>query len=135
MLIGYVIQTCCHSSCGISFAVPKQWDDEKRKDYTNFYCPNGHGQSYKKGGSAEDNLRRENERLVQNTAYLEDKIREKDQKIKREKKNAMAYKGHATRIKNRVAAGVCPCCNRTFANLASHMKTKHKDYKEQEIVA
>lgn len=26
----------------------------------------------------------------------------------------------------RVNAGVCPCCNRTFQNLARHMATKHK---------
>ena len=24
--------------------------------------------------------------------------------------------------------GVCPCCTRTFPNLAAHMKTKHPDF-------
>ena len=24
-------------------------------------------------------------------------------------------------------AGTCPCCNRTFTNLARHMASKHKD--------
>jgi hypothetical protein len=28
---------------------------------------------------------------------------------------------------SRVSAGVCPCCNRTFQNVARHMKTKHPD--------
>ena len=27
----------------------------------------------------------------------------------------------------RVKAGVCPCCNRTFQNLARHMANKHPD--------
>lgn len=30
-----------------------------------------------------------------------------------------------SRKMKRVGNGVCPCCNRTFANLARHMKTKH----------
>lgn len=36
-----------------------------------------------------------------------------------------------TRIKNRVAKGVCPCCNRHFDNLQSHMETKHPNYSQQ----
>jgi hypothetical protein len=39
-----------------------------------------------------------------------------------------AEKAAKTKIKNRVAKGVCPCCNRTFQNLADHMKSKHPDY-------
>jgi hypothetical protein len=31
------------------------------------------------------------------------------------------------RIEKRIHAGVCPCCNRTFQNLARHMNTKHPD--------
>ena len=40
-------------------------------------------------------------------------------------------KGQVTRIKKRVANGVCPCCNRTFKDLAAHMSTQHPDYIEQ----
>lgn len=29
---------------------------------------------------------------------------------------------------NRVSAGTCPCCNRSFKQLAAHMKNKHPDY-------
>ena len=43
-------------------------------------------------------------------------------------RSAAAYKGHLTRVKRRVGNGVCPCCNRTFKNLADHMTTKHPDY-------
>jgi hypothetical protein len=34
----------------------------------------------------------------------------------------------ATRIRNRIAAGVCPCCTRTFKNVARHIKDKHPTY-------
>jgi len=35
-----------------------------------------------------------------------------------------ALKRHKTRTKN----GACPCCNRTFVQLARHIKTKHPEY-------
>lgn len=50
----------------------------------------------------------------------------------RQAKNAInkarAEKAAKTRIKNRIKNGVCPCCNRTFANLHAHMKKQHPDY-------
>jgi hypothetical protein len=42
-----------------------------------------------------------------------------------------ATKGHVTRKKRqleRVASGVCPCCNRSFVNLRRHMKTQHPEF-------
>lgn len=36
--------------------------------------------------------------------------------------------GVVTRMKRRAAAGVCPCCHRTFRQLAAHMVAKHPDY-------
>lgn len=37
----------------------------------------------------------------------------------------------AERLRRRTAAGVCPCCNRSFVQLARHMKTKHPDHVEK----
>jgi hypothetical protein len=34
------------------------------------------------------------------------------------------------RLKKRSAAGVCPCCNRTFKELANHMKSKHAQFRQ-----
>ncbi len=39
-----------------------------------------------------------------------------------------AAKGQVTKLKNRAAAGVCPCCNRTFKQLATHMQMKHPEW-------
>ena len=46
----------------------------------------------------------------------------------KERHRANGYKGHATRISKRVKNGVCICCNRTFADLARHMATKHPTF-------
>lgn len=45
-----------------------------------------------------------------------------------ERHRANALKGHLTRLRNRVGNGVCPCCNRTFQNLARHIKKKHPEF-------
>ena len=37
-------------------------------------------------------------------------------------------KGAKTKLKKRIANGVCPCCNRTFVNVQRHMATQHKDF-------
>ena len=44
-----------------------------------------------------------------------------------------AIKGQLTRAKRRISKGVCPCCNRTFQNLANHISEKHPDYSEQSM--
>lgn len=43
-----------------------------------------------------------------------------------------ATKGVVTRLKRRVSAGTCPCCKRTFKQLARHMKQKHPDFPSTE---
>ena len=37
-------------------------------------------------------------------------------------------KAAKTRLKNRVGKGVCPCCNRSFANLKRHMASQHPEF-------
>lgn len=119
-----VTQTCCHSSCGILFAVPKTWNDERRRDHSSFYCPNGHIQSYLGESDVEKayRLRAETERTMQakvnearHAQLVAESERDKAIKAKR-------------RIERRISKGVCACCNRTFADLQRHMATKHKDY-------
>lgn len=39
-----------------------------------------------------------------------------------------ATKGVVTRMKRRVSAGTCPCCKRTFSQLAAHMAMKHPEW-------
>lgn len=43
------------------------------------------------------------------------------------RKSRSACRGHYHRVTRRIKAGVCPCCTRTFQNLARHMHTKHPD--------
>jgi Zn ribbon nucleic-acid-binding protein len=111
-------------SCGIEFAVPDSWRARRLDDHKDWYCPNGHGQSYT-GKSEAEQLRARLERAE----AREQSWRDQAQAAERSR---IAVAGHLTRVKRRVANGVCPCCQRQFANLHRHMTTQHPTYADQE---
>ena len=47
-----------------------------------------------------------------------------------QKNCARAQKAAKTKLIKRIKNGICPCCNRTFKQLAAHMKNKHPEYVE-----
>lgn len=122
-------------SCGILFAWPAEFHDAVRKSGGRHkgYCPNGHVIQWAKSEAdlVRDELAQERhlrQRAEQNVAYWQDDAREARERAERERRRANGYKGHATRITKRAKAGVCPCCNRTFKQLAAHMANKHPEF-------
>lgn len=47
--------------------------------------------------------------------------------------SARAYKGAATKARKRAKAGTCPCCKRTFQQLARHMASQHPDFEPDAV--
>lgn len=117
-------QQCC--DCGIPFRVPTGYTDLRRRDGKQFFCPNGHGMTY--GESELDRFRRERDQLKQDAARLEDNIRFYREARDVADRRAGAARGQITKLKKRAQAGICPCCNRQFVQLARHMQTKHPDF-------
>lgn len=116
--------TCCN--CGVRFGMPESLNAWLRADARRwFYCPNGHRQHYANEDNDIDAMRRERNRLKQDAARRDDVERALRDQRDAAQRSASAYKAAATRIKNRVKSGVCPCCNRTFQNLARHMASQH----------
>jgi|HubBroStandDraft_2_1064218.scaffolds.fasta_scaffold82583_2 hypothetical protein len=105
--------------CGIEFAMPHIIERKRAEDGKAFFCPNGDKISY--GPSLLD---RERSRLLRMEAQL---THERDQREAAER-SAAAYRGQVTKIKRRVGNGVCPCCKRSFANLARHMEGQHPGF-------
>jgi hypothetical protein len=105
--------------CAVVFGVPGRFLDERRKDKRRFFCPNGHSMSYQES---------EADRLRKRIAGLEGSlVAARDQRLAAERSNT-ALKGQITKARRRAAAGVCPCCHRTFQQLALHMSNKHPDH-------
>lgn len=115
-----VIHTCW---CGIRHAIPSALSRQAVDNRMEVYCPLGHTWVKKKtrAQELESKLARQRAMHDQTTACLRDKA-------EAYKNSARAQKAAKTRIKNRVANGVCPCCNRHFKNLHAHMKNQHPDY-------
>lgn len=116
--------SCC--ACGIVFYVPDFWLKMKRADRTAFYCPNGHPLSYTE--SEVDLLKKtlaEKDRLIERKGGEAEFERARANSLDRRLKQEV---GKHRALKARVKAGVCPCCHRTFKQLAEHMQSQHPGY-------
>lgn len=115
--ISLVQEDCC--ACDITYAVPEAFKNKRLQDGQLFYCPSGHAQSYTE--SENKTLRRQVEQLQAKLTH------ERDQRLAAEAEAARTAQ-EAQRTRTRVANGVCPCCKRSFANVARHMKGQHPNY-------
>ncbi len=102
--------------CGTPFMVPARLLESAQNAAHTIYCPHGHTLTWKE--TEVDRLRRERDRLKQDAARIED---ERSQATMRAERAEAATR----KLQKRAAAGVCPCCNRTFLNMQRHMKSKH----------
>ncbi len=105
--------------CGIVFGMPEQFEREKRERGGTFYCPNGHGQHYTK--SEVQRLQEKLETERRSTEFWRNQNTLAERRIS-------AQKGQATKLRKRLANGVCPCCHRHFTNLERHIQGQHPDY-------
>lgn len=120
-------ETVCCGECGISFAVPASLKRRWHNTGENWYCPNGHCMHFIE--STVQKQAKEIERLRKEKEWAEQGKARACREAGHANRRASALKGVNTKIKKRIGNGVCPCCNRTFKNLAGHMKTKHPKYK------
>lgn len=120
-----VAVTC--GACGIPFGMSREYYDRRQQDKGNWHCPNGHSRHFL-GETEEARLR------AQLESARRDAEHQRQQRTIEERKNR-ALRGELTKTKKRVAVGVCPCCNRTFENLARHMKGQHPDFATPEVQA
>lgn len=113
--------------CSIEYAIPRSLHRTSKEDHsTVVFCPLGHRWVSKEHEKkASQNLREELDRERRRHNCTAERLRHTEAQRR-------AEKAAKTRLKNRVANGVCPCCKRTFANLAKHMESKHPDYQKSE---
>lgn len=117
------------AACGVLFGMPSDMEDRRREDHRAFYCPNGHTLSFSGPTKAEKEAKEAQERANRLRTML---VAEQDQAAAARREAAEA-KASEIRIRWRVGNGVCPCCQRTFSALASHVATKHPDFAHRDI--
>jgi hypothetical protein len=123
------LQTC--AACGITFGAPAFFLDTRRENHEAYYCPNGHSLWFPQQSDAEK-ARAEAEKYKKlwkdEQRYASDVLSERNAA----QKQLRAAKGQMTKLKQRVANGVCPCCHRSFVNLHRHMAGQHPDYTKED---
>jgi hypothetical protein len=124
--------------CGVRYGLDETYYNYRKSgaaaaDKRSWYCPNGCSLSVTTTDAAK--LRQERDLLKQQLAQKDDEIKWQRESAQRarddaehQRHRANGYKGHATRITKRAKAGVCPCCNRTFKQLAEHMARRHPTF-------
>lgn len=113
-------------SCGVWHAIPKAMHDNCVEEGGHWHCPNGHQRGYNQGRRAREAVIRERDQLKQKVAQLADEAAEARSAKDKAKKLL-------SRHRKRAKAGTCPCCNRTFSNMASHMKTQHPEFESNVV--
>ena len=116
--------SCC--ACGTVFAVNLEFVNKRREDKRAFYCPNGHELVFME--SETDRLRRQVAQLTSRCNQVSKEADRQREAKERKQRQLSATRGQITKIKNRIGRGVCPCCNRTFQNLAQHMHQEHPGF-------
>ncbi len=128
LAVSVSLSTMNCGECGGTYAINERYRQQKYDKGEGWTCP------YCKcnwGYYEDSEVKRLEKQLAtaKNETYRIRKQKEwAEQEAKNQKNTARAFKASATRAKNKLSrtkAGVCPCCNRTFKQLAAHMKNKH----------
>ena len=114
--------------CGIRLAIPSSLYREAHNNGVAVYCPLGHTFVWKE--TEADRLRAQIKqtehslRIARATATAA-----RDHRDAAERSNA-AYRGWITRLRNRIANGVCPVkdCHRHFDDVQAHIAAKHPEW-------
>lgn len=116
--VGFVTETCCHKGCNLTFAFTRAYYDRIHNDPSIWwFCPAGHTQHYTNESTDAHKLEQANARETALKDQLAAAVRDAE-----ETRVALL------RDRQRFANGVCPCCTRSFENVARHMKGEHPDY-------
>lgn len=115
--------------CGGTYAINERYRKQAFEHGSSWHCP------YCKvawGYNYDDSPLEEAKKEAAHQKQLAGKERKKREWAEQETKHVEARrrgeKAAKTKIKNRIANGVCPCCQRSFKNLHRHMQNKHPDY-------
>jgi len=107
------LYNCC--TCGTAVGLEANLERGLRENKNTWYCPNGHPQVFT-GKTEADKLR--------------DELKRKEQELSNKVIEQLTTEAELKKTKRslkRLHQGVCSCCNRSFANLAEHIKNEHPE--------
>ena len=117
------------AGCGHVTFLSAEHRTERLRDHKRFYCATCGKNNYYTGTSDLEALEGRLNNALDQRDTARANLQTQREKTRSKARQLSAQKGVTTKIKNRIGNGVCPCCNRTFKNLARHMQGQHPDYK------
>ncbi len=126
------LETVTCYTCGALFAMPSALMRRFLDTGATFYCPLGHGQRFTE--TIQQKLNDALGQVKQTRERAEARVRAARDQAEAAERSNRALRGHNTKLKKRIAAGVCPCCHRSFQNLARHMVGQHPGFASDEAV-
>lgn len=111
--------------CGGTYAINERFRKQCQEHSRSWHCPYCDCSWGYRGPTAAERERAKRLELERRLRCEEANHERTREELDHTEHRRRAEKAAKTRIKRRVGAGLCPCCNRSFRNLAEHMKTKH----------
>lgn len=125
--LAFEVYTCATNGCGIPICLEASFVRQRRGDRESFYCPNGHKQWFP-GETADTKA----QRLAGELDMERTRRRETEKQLDYARRTQKATSTRLKKVKQRVGHGVCPCCTRSFQNLARHMESQHPTFGKEE---
>lgn len=129
LVVSTELTTVHCGKCGGTYAIDARYHQHKQENggcWTCPYCECSWG--FSKDGSEMARLKRKLEYQEAQAERGKERLKRKQAELDLSERRRRATKAAHTRTKNRVAKGICPCCNRHFANLQQHMENQHPDF-------
>lgn len=114
-------------NCGSNCAIPRNLYRQAKENGNGWYCP-GCGQTNVYKTTEVQTLKAERARLEGQVAEERQRTRIARADADRNEARRRAEKAAKTRLKNRIAKGICPCCKRHFANVHRHITSQHPEF-------
>ena len=118
---------CWHDQCGVEFAITERLHALVLERGGTLHCPHGHRLGL--GESLLDREKKLRERAESNAKWWTERATHAREEQDRIARRLSAQQGATTRLKRRIANGVCPCCNRHFANVERHVSQMHPEFR------
>jgi hypothetical protein len=125
------LETLCCGSCSVVFAIPKNMHRRLKQDGEFFWCPNGDKIRYL--DPENDKLQRQIRQIRETNSSLSATLTHERDQRKAAERQASARKGVITRMRGRLAKGVCAECEQEFPDLGAHMHDAHPDFEKQDV--
>lgn len=120
--------------CGVAHGLPVSLAVALQKVAGTYCCPNGHRIGWH--DTEADKERRRADAAERRATQAEAAAATQRRRADRERLTAIALRGHLTRMRTRIANGVCPVpgCHRSgFSRVRAHLASKHPEWLAEHV--